>query len=472
MSRPVQVLVIGRLAEARGLLPRMTRPVDLRGFVADYARTKDSGLVVVDRNEKILAGVVQATVGTVFTRDAGNEVARTIEDGKTRTSIAVSRDNPKGLRQVTVPIRNGSGAVGSIARVMWENLGLVLDSVARRLRGVMANLHAEATERDRAERALEQSHDKLTVWVGELELHAACVSEEKAHVVVARSAAKLFPDWAGALYGTTSTRLTFEAAASWGSDSGGENWFAPDDCWAVRSGLKAAHMCIPLAAQSELIGILYLQRPDDCGVKFDKRERELATTISEHVALAPANIALRDTLREQSTRDPLTGLYNRRYLEDTLDREIRRANRNNTPVGIAMIDIDHFKRFNDTYGHEAGHVLLRELGRLRQTSIRTEDIACRFGGEEFVLTVPGASLEDTRKRAERVRSRISAVEVPHQEQRIGNVSISGGVAVFPDDGQDGHVVLETADAAMYRAKRAGRNRIVAWSKGFRREKAA
>jgi diguanylate cyclase (GGDEF)-like protein len=215
---------------------------------------------------------------------------------------------------------------------------------------------------------------------------------------------------------------------------------------------------VPLLAQGELLGVLHL-KVGAHGRTFDTRFR-FVMTVAEHVSLAIANLKLRETLRSQSIRDPLTGLFNRRYMEESLEREMRRAARGRHPVGIIMLDLDHFKRFNDTYGHEAGDDLLRRVGATLQRSIRAEDIACRYGGEEFTLIMPEASLVDAGLRAESIRESIKALGADPRRQAFGSVTISGGVATFPDHGPTGDTVLRAADAALYQAKARGRDRIV------------
>lgn len=164
-------------------------------------------------------------------------------------------------------------------------------------------------------------------------------------------------------------------------------------------------------------------------------------------------------LREQSIRDHLTGLFNRRYMEETLDREIERAARDGLPLGLVMIDIDRFKRLNDALGHEAGDAVLRDLGRILGLQVRQSDIACRYGGEEFVLILPGASPEITRERAERVRRAVK--RVPRwRHEALAAVTVSLGVAGYPRHGLDAAAVLAAADMALYRAKREGRDRVV------------
>lgn len=187
----------------------------------------------------------------------------------------------------------------------------------------------------------------------------------------------------------------------------------------------------------------------------------LKTTFAGQVGLSVANIRLREALRTQSIKDPLTGLYNRRYLEETMEREIRRAVRAEQGLGVLMLDLDHFKKFNDTQGHDAGDTVLRETASFLLKSVRAEDIVCRFGGEEFVVILPVADLKVTQARAERIRTRLRELPVMHQGQSLGMVTVSVGVAELPQHGASAKELLEAADAALYRAKREGRDRVVA-----------
>jgi diguanylate cyclase (GGDEF)-like protein/PAS domain S-box-containing protein len=172
-----------------------------------------------------------------------------------------------------------------------------------------------------------------------------------------------------------------------------------------------------------------------------------------------AEAALREQLRLESIRDPLTGLFNRRYMEETLVRETRRAARSGHPVGIIMLDLDHFKSVNDRFGHDAGDRLLRAVGAMLSRSVRGEDIACRYGGEEFTLIMPEAPLGEAAARAEAVRRAIRDLRLEHRDETIGPVTVSAGVAVYPDHGATGLAALAAADAAMYVAKARGRDRV-------------
>jgi diguanylate cyclase (GGDEF)-like protein len=150
-------------------------------------------------------------------------------------------------------------------------------------------------------------------------------------------------------------------------------------------------------------------------------------------------------------------------MEETLERELRRAERRKVPLGIIMFDLDHFKKFNDTFGHAAGDIVLRETGAFLRASVRAEDIACRYGGEEFVVILPEAPLDDTLKRAEQLREGIKQLQVRYRDQTLGAVTVSLGVAVFPEHGSTTEAIMKAADAALYRAKTEGRDRVVAAS---------
>jgi len=186
----------------------------------------------------------------------------------------------------------------------------------------------------------------------------------------------------------------------------------------------------------------------------------LSVGAAEQISLAIANLQLRDKLRSQSIRDPLTGLFNRRYMEESLVRELHRAKRKKAPLTVLMIDIDHFKRFNDTMGHEAGDALLREFGVFLREHVRVYDTPCRYGGEEFTVILPDADSEGALGRAESLREGARRISVGTQLGVPSGVTISVGLATYPDHGDNIADLVRTADAALYVAKSAGRDRVV------------
>ena len=248
-----------------------------------------------------------------------------------------------------------------------------------------------------------------------------------------------------------------------------------DDCWALRNSRpywvdgsegsiccahlseeKKASVCLPLHAQAEVRGMVVLSlEPQD--LSTDSRSLELE--FAEVLGMALANLQLREMLRNQAIRDPLTGLYNRRYLEETLDRELSRAKRSRQPLALLMLDVDHFKRFNDDHGHAAGDVVLKELGRLLLDAFRGSDIACRLGGEEFVVVLPGVGASEAQQRAERIRHDVKMMSLRLEQTVLGPVSVSLGVAVNVGQELSGRELLRSADAALYISKREGRDRV-------------
>ncbi len=218
-----------------------------------------------------------------------------------------------------------------------------------------------------------------------------------------------------------------------------------------------ATLCVPLMAYGEVLGVLHLRGPDASAMQS---KVQLVTLAGDGLAITLANIRLRQTLKEQAIRDPLTGLFNRRYLTETLVREFARAQRSGAPMAIVMIDVDHFKRFNDSFGHDAGDAVLQALGSFFSRSVRADDIACRYGGEEFCLVLPQMDQHNAMQRAEAIREGAAALEVKSDGRVLGPVTLSLGVALFPEDGSDMESLVRAADAAMYEAKKAGRNRVV------------
>ena len=360
------------------------------------------------------------------------------------------------------------------------------------LESANAKLGTEITGHQQAELALQQINNKLNASVSELEqrsrearlltemseLLQTCTSIEEAYRAIQHIGIRLFPASIGALYMYSPSRDDLELALSWGNlpQEQSPRIFEPDKCWALRRGrLHASEglceglvcrnstpgqigVCVPMIAQGESLGVFYVRETDEA--EPHPFNEQLVTTANEQIALALANLRLREKLRSQSILDPLTGIYNRRFMEETLSREVRRAERNQRELSVLMFDLDHFKQFNDTFGHEAGDAVLRELGQILKTSIRGGDVACRFGGEEFVLILPETKMEDARQRAEELREKTRKMTAIHQGQALGIVTVSLGLAVYPKHAMTGEALLRAADKALYQAKAEGRDRVV------------
>jgi diguanylate cyclase (GGDEF)-like protein/PAS domain S-box-containing protein len=318
------------------------------------------------------------------------------------------------------------------------------------------------------------------------DLFQSCHGVEEACKVVNTLSFGIFDSRPGMLCLTNASRNLVESCASWGNCSTSKEVFEPSECWGLRQGkpyvggdatallrcphvieLGAGYLCVPLAAQGETYGVLYVEnKAVPLGSSIEaaatqlKQFQSLATAVAERISSAVANLRLREVLRDQSIQDPLTGLFNRRYLEESLDREVHRASRAQRSVALVMLDIDHFKQFNDTFGHQSGDMILREVAAVFKARVRAGDLACRYGGEEFALVLAETDAEGARACIEKIREAIKQLSVEFRGQSLGTVTISAGIAVFPKHSDNSEGLIHIADLALYRAKKEGRNRVV------------
>jgi diguanylate cyclase (GGDEF)-like protein len=216
-----------------------------------------------------------------------------------------------------------------------------------------------------------------------------------------------------------------------------------------------------MVGQGETLGVLHLEFPTvakEDSTFYSSRER-LGATVAGQVALSLASLQLRETLRDQSIRDPLTGLFNRRFMQESLEKEMMRARRKNHSIALVCLDIDHFKRFNDTFGHDAGDFVLRSLADLLRGFFRGDDIACRCGGEEFAMILPESNSRNATLRADELRAEVKRMNLRHRDVPLGEISVSIGVAAFPEHSATAEELLKVADQCLYRSKSDGRDRV-------------
>jgi diguanylate cyclase (GGDEF)-like protein/PAS domain S-box-containing protein len=396
------------------------------------------------------------------------------------------------------PIRDAKGEIikwfGTCTDIedQKQNQQILEEQIRERtveLNSANTRLQEEMCSKDLARHELDRQNEKMLREVMERskratmlakmgELLQSCVSKDEVFAAAMGFAPKIFSAGRGALALLNSERTLAEVIGWWAECQLPSAVFEPSSCWALRTGhphlvlagdstarcphadgVKSTYLCVPILAQGEALGIVHFQATEDSPA-FADSELSHKTTFAGQVGLSIANIRLREALRSQSVKDPLTGLYNRRYLEETLERELRRAVRAEQSLGILMLDLDHFKKINDTYGHEAGDTVLRDTADFLTKSVRVEDTVCRIGGEEFVIVLPTANAEAGRARAERIRSKLRELTILHQGQSVGRITVSIGVAELPVNGTTAKNLLEAADAALYRAKRDGRDRVV------------
>jgi diguanylate cyclase (GGDEF)-like protein len=224
------------------------------------------------------------------------------------------------------------------------------------------------------------------------------------------------------------------------------------------------YVCVPIIAHGETIGLLHIE-PSDAAInkpETDWNQRwDLSLLCGEQISLALANVRLRQELIDQSLRDQLTSLSNRRWFVDAAHREILRASKTGAPLSLISLDVDHFKRFNDNHGHDAGDTVLREMGKLMAEFFRKGQYPCRIGGEEFVVLCPGMDKAAALTLAEAFRTSISGLTLNYDGMPLPSITVSGGVASYPEDGTGVTELGKTADEALYRAKSGGRDRVIA-----------
>lgn len=383
------------------------------------------------------------------------------------------------IRDVSTPIHRITSSMEQIARGNLEahipyadrsnELGLMARALTVFKKSLVENERLNAATRTLSE---------LSEWL------QSAKSEGELFGMISSVLGRLMPECKGSLFIYANSRDVLEVAAEWNGRSHTAS-IHPEDCWSLRRGHSYVHgtsevefhcdhvhstvnenyCCIPILAHGETVGLLHLEYTADASetaeeakARFADRAR-LGSACAEHLAIAIANMKLREGLRDQSVRDVLTGLNNRRYLLETARRELLRATRHKHPVSVITLDVDHFKKFNDNHGHDAGDTVLRHVGEILASQFADDAVPCRFGGEEFVVMLPNVGLPDAAARAEELREKIEALTIRYADGHLPRVTVSAGVAAFPEAGATLMDVLRVADDALYRAKDSGRNRV-------------
>jgi diguanylate cyclase (GGDEF)-like protein/PAS domain S-box-containing protein len=352
----------------------------------------------------------------------------------------------------------------------------------------------DITARKHAEAQVQTANDELLTLVDELRLRdremqlhnrmndllQSCTTKSEAYQVISLTAADVFPSHSGSLAILSAGNQPLEVVASWGPDVTTEPTFSMEDCWALRRGQlhevldpqagllcrhftrvpQAGYLCQPLTVHGEILGVLSLMEHARRKGRHQLGSQQMAVTVSETIKLSLSNLRLREELRQQAIRDPLTDLFNRRYLDEALPRELYQAQRREMPLSIVMLDMDGFKQFNDSFGHGPGDELLREVGRALHKHLRKSDISCRYGGDEFLIVMADSSVADTQERLEQLRVSLKSLQIHYGEQVLGMTTLSAGIAQTPEHGTTTAELLRAADEALYAAKQAGGDRTV------------
>ena len=380
-------------------------------------------------------------------------------------------------RKSFASIASGIGFACLLLLIVMVLFGFLLRDAVRqqRLGRQMTSTNEQMTRTVEAleRRALESA--LLTAARDELQL---CVDVRQVYDAAANGFWRLLPGTSGCLFMINNSRQVVEIVSSWGKIAVQD--FSPlESCCGLRSGqarwrqpgvseIHCSHfvdeppqqyLCRPIVAQGNTLGILYVQCESEDVVELVQQRTDGVRQLVQITGMAIATLNLRARLEDQSIRDSLTGLYNRNFMEISLVRELSRAARRNQTLAVLMLDVDHFKQFNDTHGHAAGDAVLKEIARVFHDNVRGEDVACRYGGEEFTILLPDVAAGTACARAEQILMAVAQLSVAVDAHTCGGVTISIGIALYPTDGETAGQLLRRADEALYRSKRGGRNRF-------------
>jgi len=366
-----------------------------------------------------------------------------------------------------------TGFAASVLTAAAAALTLV-QIVVSRLLAAKSVSHVE--EHERLFRDAEGARLQIEQLFAMTDMLQSAENHEDAGAILEATAIQLLPQFRGGLYIFNNSYDRLDLVRHWprGEDCNPAEALVPGNCWALKRGKPhindphAGTLCcmhnngifstleLPMIARGKVHGLLMLAIDDPDGTAQLQRITRIARALADSVSLALANIALQEKLRTQSLRDPLTGLYNRRYMEDALERYLSMAERNGSPTSVVMIDLDHFKVLNDTFGHAKGDAVLRDVAVQLVGALRPADVVSRYGGEELLVIMPACSLDDAMLKAEVLRARIESLGAVHGAQ----ISASMGVACVPESSTGLNDVVAMADSALYSAKQAGRNCVV------------
>lgn len=308
---------------------------------------------------------------------------------------------------------------------------------------------------------------------------AACNSIAEAQKVVGDIVPHITGELNGAVGLIRESRNQVEIKLTWGADWSGAKVYSPDECWSLRKGkyhleqdnfsnLPCPHMdgvkhhqglCVPLIAHGNTIGIMHWSLDNE----LTNEKLQLMFAVAEHLGMALANLTLQEKLRDQAFKDPLTSLFNRRYFIDFIEKQMMIAKREAKPFTLLMLDLDHFKRFNDNFGHDAGDYVIRTMANLLSNNVREEDVICRIGGEEFAIVLPSTTLEEATLLAEKVCNLVRDLHLHFQNTSLGRLTLSIGLSTFNKDTFNSQALIKQADIALYQAKNNGRDRYLIYS---------
>ena len=382
-------------------------------------------------------------------------------------------DSNWAVVRISIPIEEVNQAVGTLKLILFGFYLVAVISLA-----VLIGLYSKVLrasilkEHSLLEKRVEERTSEIEMLQRLASMLAACNSIDEVQTVLSEIVPKVIGDFTCSVSLVSDQGDLIETRIEWPQKWPGLNVFTANECWALRKGrfhiskdkhssLTCSHMsdnqdrtlCMPLLAHGNAIGLFHVLLADK------EADMNLVFTLAEHLGLALANLNMQDKLREQAIKDPLTKLYNRRYMDTMLERELNRCQRHEVIMSVLVLDIDHFKPFNDNYGHDAGDYVLQTLAKSLLAALRKEDFACRIGGEEFAIILPDTDSLSAQACAAKISQYVKAEELHFHGNSLGQITISVGVATYCDNGYDAISLLKSADIALYEAKEAGRDRV-------------
>ena len=407
-----------------------------------------------------------------FTREGMAETKKNFQTGR---PFQFDRMMPSGNVVATYarPTREG-GYVVTFTDVTLVRKNAATLAEAKQI-AEAAETHAKKVLQDeRARRAEARALADLDEWL------QSCKSLGELFMIVQKFLAGLIPNSRGELYLYSNSRDVLDGVCEWGQSGSITDHIIADECWALRRGRAYTHsphalcfpcdhlsgevdiatdnyICIPVVAHGDTVGLLHVVFDVKSSHTDMKSLGKFATRCAEHISMAIANVKLRDELHDQSIRDPLTGLYNRRYFMDAMRRETAVSDRGGKGFSLISLDADKFKTFNDNHGHEAGDAVLRALAEQMLANLPQDAVCARVGGEEFTVLLPQSNIKEGMAAAEKLRRAIAEMEVRTPFEVLPRVTISSGVVAYSGDATPPSVLIKRADQALYAAKADGRN---------------
>jgi len=471
----VQRFVLG---EGRGDLGSYFKSIDTlkawrKSTLDRLAPAQTGGRSTADTVDALLAIWTQAIDFTATGRAA--EARRLLAERDSGPQVRLVGDAVEAMldrANANVAQHEGDIALGTMVVLLLQVGGGILAITA--LIYAFRTSASDAVGRVAAAASANSSREQVSRLFEMADVLQSASDHSDANAVLRATASELVPGFSGALYIFNNSRDRLVLSTAWERDPDDlPETINPGACWALKRGkphlnrADGRKLCcdhhdsaealleIPMIARGEIVGLLQLFADGEGAEARLETVQELGSALADGMSLALANMALREKLRNQALRDPLTGLYNRRYMEDSLQRFVRLADREDREVSVVMIDLDHFKRLNDEHGHAFGDQVLRDSAHAIVAALRETDIVCRYGGEELVVILPDCNIERAADKAEVLRLRIESLTQTHKAA----ISASFGVASIPHTSGGVADLLAAADAALYKAKQQGRNQV-------------